>query len=83
MSTVMINARIDRDLKAQAEQILNNLGIGTTDAIRIFFAQIVDKRGLPFEVTLTPTRPTHPDLDAFLSQTTQDNHALWDELAKR
>ena len=47
-----VYARIDPALKEQAETILSALGIPTSNAIDMFFKQIVLKKGLPFEVRL-------------------------------
>lgn len=55
--TAMINARITPELKAKGEKILKRLGLSTTEAITIFFAQIKEHGGLPFEVKL-PNRTT-------------------------
>jgi addiction module RelB/DinJ family antitoxin len=45
-----VQARISDDLKTQAETILSALGLNTSDAIRIFFHQVVNHQGLPFEM---------------------------------
>ena len=52
-----VYARIDPDLKEQAEAILAALGIPTSNAIDMFFRQIVLKKGLPFEVRLPYEMP--------------------------
>ena len=52
-----VYARIDPDLKEQAEAILAALGIPTSNAIDMFFKQIVLKKGLPFEVRLPYEMP--------------------------
>ena len=49
-------ARIEPDLKEQAEMILSALGIPASNAITMFYKQIVLNNGLPFEVKL----PEHP-----------------------
>ena len=48
----MIRARVEPDLKAEAEQILSELGITATAAITIYYRQIVLQRRLPFDVLL-------------------------------
>lgn len=48
-------ARIEPDLKEQAEGILSALGIPASNAITMFYKQIVLQKGLPFEVKI-PTR---------------------------
>ena len=52
-----VYARIDPVLKEQAESILSALGIPTSNAIDMFFKQIVLKKGLPFEVRLPYEKP--------------------------
>lgn len=52
-----VYARIDPVLKEQAETILSTLGIPTSNAIDMFFKQIVLKKGLPFEVRLPHEKP--------------------------
>lgn len=49
-------ARIEPNLKEQAETILSALGIPASGAITMFYKQIVLKNGLPFDVKL----PEHP-----------------------
>ncbi len=49
-------ARIELDVKEQAELILAMLGIPASNAINMFYKQIILQRGLPFEVKL----PEHP-----------------------
>lgn len=55
--SAMIVARIEPDLKADAEKILKKLGLSTTDAINIFLSQIRLRKGLPFEVKI-PNKTT-------------------------
>lgn len=45
-------ARIEPEIKEQAETILNALGIPASNAITMFYKQIILQRGLPFEVKL-------------------------------
>ncbi len=47
-----VRARIDGDLKTEAEEILHQLGMTTSQAINIYFAQIVLRKGMPFDVKI-------------------------------
>lgn len=49
-------ARIEPEVKEQAEMILDALGIPASNAITMFYKQIILNNGLPFEVKL----PDHP-----------------------
>ena len=55
--TQMIHARIDPKLKKSAERIFSELGITTTEAIRLFLKQVELHQGLPFPV-LIPNEET-------------------------
>ena len=50
-----VRARIDAELKAEAEDILRQLGLTTSQAINLYFSQIVLRQGMPFEVRLPKT----------------------------
>jgi DNA-damage-inducible protein J len=47
-----VRARVDNRLKRDSELILHELGLTTTDAIRIFLHQIRLHKGLPFDLRL-------------------------------
>ena len=50
--TTTLNLRVNSNLKANAQQILNKLGIPMSTAIDIYLNQIVLVGGIPFSVTL-------------------------------
>ncbi len=54
MSTKSANvyARIEPEVKEQAENILSTLGIPASNAINMFYKQIILNGGLPFEVKI-------------------------------
>lgn len=45
-------ARMDADLKEEAESILAECGLNATQGINLFYRQIVLNRGLPFDVRI-------------------------------
>ena len=51
--------RIEPDVKEQAENILATLGIPASNAIKMFYKQIILNRGLPFEVKIPTTKPVN------------------------
>ena len=57
--TETLHMRIDADLKSNAEYLLNQLGMSTTEAVSIFLRQVILNRGLPFEVKIPSTRPVN------------------------
>jgi DNA-damage-inducible protein J len=48
VSTTNINIRTDSDIKSQAQQIFETLGLDMTTAINLFLRQTVRERDLPF-----------------------------------
>ena len=59
MSTKSANlyARIEPDVKEQAESILSAPGIPASNAINMFYNQIILQRGLPFVVKIPSAKP--------------------------
>ena len=45
-----LNINMDPDLKAQASEVLGELGLDFTTAITIYFKQIVNKQKIPFDI---------------------------------
>ena len=66
MKSATLRARVEPDLKDKAESILTTLGLSATDAITLFYAQIVLRKGLPFAVEIPNrlTRRTFAKTDA-------------------
>ena len=52
-----VYARIEPEVKDQAESILASLGIPASNAINMFYKQIILHRGLPFSVSLPAVKP--------------------------
>lgn len=57
--TANLYARIEPEVKEQAENILNSLGIPVSNAINMFYKQIILQRGIPFEVKLPTPQPVN------------------------
>ena len=76
--TANLYARIEPDVKEQAESILSALGIPVSNAINMFYKQIILQRGIPFEIKLPQTKIvdmsklTPQELDAELEKGYQD-----------
>ena len=56
MSKTSISIRLDSEVKEQAQQVFNNLGMDMTTAINIFLRQAIQYQGLPFDVRLDENR---------------------------
>lgn len=73
-NTSAVYARIDTNLKNNAEGILFQLGISPSSAIQMLYSQIVLKKGMPFDLRLPLEKPlavgsmTREQLDAELQK---------------
>ncbi len=52
MQDAVVRARVDSGLKHDTEKVFEKLGLTTTEAIRLFLAQVKLRGGLPFEVRI-------------------------------
>jgi DNA-damage-inducible protein J len=55
--TSNVFARVEPEIKEQAERVLEQLGIPMSNAINLFLRQVVLQRGIPFDVKLLQNKP--------------------------
>lgn len=55
--TANLYARIEPNVKEQAESILDSLGIPASNAINMFYKQIILQKGIPFDLKLPANSP--------------------------
>lgn len=53
-----VSARVQSDIKAEAEAILQKLGIPVSVVINSLYRQIIYKHGIPFSLTIPTELPT-------------------------
>ncbi len=49
-NTTSLNIKIDRDLKTQADNLFNRMGMNLTTAVNIFVRQAVQEQAIPFRI---------------------------------
>ena len=59
--TSNIFARVEPELKEQAEAVLSEIGLPMSIAITLYLKQIVLRRGVPFPVMIPPALPLTVD----------------------
>ena len=52
--TTQINFRIDEDVKKNAENVLNDLGLSMSAAITVLLKKVGREHRIPFELTVDP-----------------------------
>lgn len=45
-----VQIRVDEDMKKQSEEILNDLGLNMSTAVKMFLSQVIIEQGIPFQV---------------------------------
>ena len=59
-----INIRTDEQVKIEADELFNKLGLNMSTAINIFLIKSINEQGIPFDVKLeTPNEKTKLALD--------------------
>ena len=61
--TANVNVRIQENIKKQAEDILEIIGIPRATAIDMFYRQIILNKGLPFSLTIPKNAPILEDMN--------------------
>lgn len=64
--TAYVTARVEKKLKSDAEKVLKSVGVKASDALTMFYKQVVIKQGIPFDVRIPnkETRKAIKDLEA-------------------
>ncbi|MCK9210022.1 MAG: type II toxin-antitoxin system RelB/DinJ family antitoxin [Ignavibacteriaceae bacterium] len=52
IKTAMVRARLDPALKKKAEKIFEIVGLTESEAVRLFYKNVVITRGLPFTLSI-------------------------------
>lgn len=61
--TANVNVRIQENIKKQAEQILETIGISRDTAIDMFYRQIILNNGIPFALKIPKQLPIRESID--------------------
>ena len=75
MKDATVSARVEFDIKIEAEDILQQLGIPVSVVINSLYRQIIDNRGIPFSLTI-PSGPMTIDImsDTELNEKLQQSY---------
>ena len=86
MKTAVLHTRIAPTIKTQAESVFDQIGLTSSDAIRIFFKQVILRKGLPFDVaipnkeTVATLKKSEKDIGVKTFNTPEEAIAQWDIL---
>ena len=80
MKDSTVSARVEEDVKVEAENILKQLGIPVSVVINALYRQIIYRRGIPFPMTI-PERPKAVDEMAAEEMNAKLEHSYAQSLA--
>lgn len=64
MTTTVLQTRVDKETKNEAETLFNSLGLDITTAIRLFLKQTINQQKIPFEIVTPQNHFSEETLDA-------------------
>ncbi len=76
--TATVRARIEPGLKRDAEAVLSELGLSTSEAITLFLRQVTLRQGLPFPVQI-PNQETRKAITEARDRIDLETHPTVDE----
>lgn len=85
MTNINITIRIDKELKKEADNLFNELGMSFTTAVTVFAQQAVREQRIPFDITLRQDRAvaaTSMEVEKISSKYLDENKKAYQELAK-
>lgn len=71
--TANVLARVEPDVKQQAEEIMSQLGIPVSVVINMLYKQIIMKKGIPFSLSLQSTPVTLDEMDKVTFNSIMEN----------
>ncbi len=64
MATTVLQTRVDKETKKEAETLFNSLGLDITTAIRLFLRQTINQQKIPFEIVTPQNHFSEETLEA-------------------
>lgn len=78
--SAQVNTRIEPTLKQEAESVLHQIGLKPSEAISMFYRQLVMQRGLPFDAKI-PNQETIEAMQDVVNGKTESFDSLDDLIA--
>lgn len=87
METTNFTMRIDKELKAESEELFDNLGLSMSSAITLFLKQAAREQRIPFEISMNPSNNSisyvnKKDLLKSAEKEIETNSDIYEALAK-
>lgn len=77
MKHVTISVKVRKDIKNQAEDILDDLGVPTSVVINALYRQIIYQKRIPFSISLPSSQEENDDTFSASDQTPVEESGLF------
>lgn len=83
-TTTMVHVRVDNEVKEQATEALEAMGLSVSDAVRLFLKRVVAEQALPIELKVpnATTRAAMQEARAMRTARFDSAKALFDDIEK-
>lgn len=72
MASTLVQIRVDEDLKNEATDIFERLGLDLPTAIRVFLKKSVEERGIPFDMKVSSEKKNLKQADKLLKKANKE-----------
>lgn len=72
MTSTLVQIRVDENLKNEATDIFERLGLDLPTAIRVFLKKSVEKSGIPFDMKVSREKKNLKQADKLLKKTNKE-----------
>lgn len=81
--SVLVQSRMDKELKRDAEMVMKAVGLKPAEAIRVFYQQVINAGGLPFSLKVPqPNAETEAAMKDTQNRENLSSYENFDDLRK-
>ena len=72
---VSVNIKMDEDVRNQAKELFNKMGLDMTTAVNIFLIQSIREQNIPFQISTVKNEMTEEEIEKLIAKKLQEAEA--------
>lgn len=72
---VSVNIKMDEDVRNQAKELFNKMGLDMTTAVNIFLIQSIREQKIPFQISTVKNEMTEEEIEKLIAKKLQEAEA--------
>ena len=72
---VSVNIKMDEDVRNQAKELFNKMGLDMTTAVNIFLIQSIREQKIPFQISTVKNEITEEEIEKLIAKKLQEAEA--------